>query len=62
MRYPIPKKIEIIRIVEQSSLSDGKTLKQIGVPWSTFYRRYDQYVWYDQYVRGGPEALEDRLS
>ena len=56
MRYPASEKIEIIRIVEQSSLSAGKTLEQIGVPRSTFYR------WYDQYVSGGPEALEDRSS
>jgi len=56
MRYPVSEKIEIIRIVEQSNLSAGKTLEQIGVPRSTFYR------WYDRYVTGGPEALEDRLS
>jgi hypothetical protein len=29
MRYPASEKIEIIRIVEQSSLSAGKTLQQI---------------------------------
>ena len=56
MRYPASEKIEIIRIVEQSSLSAGKTLEQIGVPRATFYR------WYDQYQAGGPEALEDRPS
>jgi putative transposase len=56
MRYPASEKVEIIRIVEQSSLSAGKTLEQIGVPRATFYR------WYDQYQAGGPEALEDRPS
>ena len=56
MRYPTSEKVEIIRIVEQSSLSAGKTLQQIGVPRATFYR------WYDQYQAGGPEALEDRPS
>jgi putative transposase len=56
MRYPASEKVEIIRIVEQSSLSAGKTLEQIGVPRATFYR------WYDQYQTGGPEALEDRPS
>ena len=56
MRYPASEKVEIIRIVEQSSLSAGKTLQQIGVPRATFYR------WYDQYQAGGPEALEDRPS
>ena len=56
MRYPASEKVEIIRIVEQSSLSAHRTLEQIGVPRATFYR------WYDQYQSGGPEALEDRPS
>ena len=56
MRYPASEKVEIIRLVEQSSLSARKTLEQIGVPRATFYR------WYDQYQAGGPEALEDRPS
>jgi transposase-like protein len=56
MRYPASEKAEIIRIVEQSSLSARKTLAQIGVPRATFYR------WYDQYQTGGPEALEDNQS
>jgi putative transposase len=54
MRYPASEKIEIISIVEQSSLSARRTLEQIGVPRATFYR------WYDLYQTGGPEALEDR--
>lgn len=53
-RYPASEKVEIIRIVEQSSLSARRTLEQIGVPRATFYR------WYDLYRTGGPEALEDR--
>ena len=56
MRYPASEKVEIIRIVEQSSLSACQTLAQIGVPRATFYR------WYDQYQTGGPEALEDNPS
>jgi len=56
MRYPASEKLEIIRMVEQSSLSARKTLEQIGVPRATFYR------WYDHYQAGGPEALEDRPS
>ena len=56
MRYPASEKVEIIRIVEQSSLSARKTLAQIGVPRATFYR------WYDQYQTGGPEALGDKPS
>ena len=54
MRYPAPEKVEIIRLVEQSSLPVRRALDQIGVPRATFYR------WYDQYQTGGPEALEDR--
>lgn len=56
MRYPAAEKTEIITIVEQSHLSVRKTLEQIGVPPSTFYR------WYEQYQASGPEALEDRPS
>ena len=56
MRYPASEKLEIIRIVEQSSLSARRTLEQIGVPRATFYR------WYDQYLDRRPEALEDRPS
>ena len=54
MRYPASEKLEIIRIVEQSHLPAKRTLDQLGVPRRTFYR------WYDRYLDGGPEALEDR--
>ena len=43
MRYPTSEKVEIIWIVEQSSLLARRTLEQIGVPSATFYRWYDQY-------------------
>ena len=56
MRYPASEKLEIIRIVEQSHLPATKTLDQLGIARRTFYR------WYDRYVEGGPEALEDRPS
>lgn len=56
MRYPVSEKLEIIRIVEQSHLPVRRTLAQIGVPPTTFYR------WYDRYVEHGPEGLEDRPS
>ena len=56
MRYPASEKLEIIRIVEQSHLPAKKTLAQLGIARRTFYR------WYDRYVEGGPEALEDRPS
>jgi putative transposase len=53
MRYAGEEKLEIIRIVEQSSLPVRGTLAQIGVSRPTFYR------WYDLYLAGGPEALAD---
>jgi transposase InsO family protein len=56
MRYPASEKLEIIRIVEQSHLPAKRTLDQLGIARRTFYR------WYDRYIEGGPEALEDRPS
>ena len=56
MRYPAAEKLEIIRIVEQSHLPAKRTLDQLGIARRTFYR------WYDRYLGGGPEALEDRSS
>jgi putative transposase len=54
MRYPAAEKLEIIRLVEQSSLSVRRTLTQLGIPRSTFY------CWYDRYRSRDDEALEDR--
>jgi transposase InsO family protein len=54
MRYPASEKLEIIRLVEQSHLPTKRTLDKLGIPRTTFYR------WYDRYLAGGPEALEDR--
>ena len=54
MRYPAPEKLEIIRLVEGSHLPIRRTLDKLGIPRTTFYR------WYDRYLSGGPEALEDR--
>ena len=56
MRYPASEKLEIIRIVEQSHLPAKRTLDQLGIARRTFYR------WYDRYLEGGPEALQDRPS
>ena len=56
MRYPASEKLEIIRMVEQSHLPAKRTLDRLGIPRRTFYR------WYDRYLGGGPEALEDRPS
>jgi putative transposase len=54
MRYPASEKQEIIRLVEQSSLPVRRTLAQLGIAKSTFY------LWYDRYLAGGLDALEDR--
>ena len=54
MRYAASEKLEIIRLVEGSSLSVSRTLAQLSIPRSTFYS------WYDRFITGGPEALEDR--
>ncbi len=54
MRYPASEKLEIIRLVEGSHLPTTRTLGKLGIPRTTFYR------WYDRYLSGGPEALEDR--
>ena len=56
MRYPAAEKLEIIKLVEQSHLPAKQTLDRLGVPRRTFYR------WYDRYLGGGPEALQDRSS
>jgi transposase InsO family protein len=56
MRYRASEKFEIISIVEQSHLPARRTLEQLGIPRRTFCR------WYDRYLDGGPEALEDRSS
>jgi transposase InsO family protein len=56
MRYPASEKLEIIRIVEQSHLPAKLTLDKLGIARRKFYR------WYDRFLEGGPEALEDRPS
>jgi transposase InsO family protein len=54
VRVRASEKLELIRLVEGSSLSVRRTLAEIGLPRSTFY------AWYKRYLEGGPEALEDR--
>ena len=56
MRYLASEKLEIIKLVEQSHLPAQRTLDRLGIPRRTFYR------WYDRYMGGGPEALQDRPS
>jgi len=54
MRYSPSSKYEIILTVEDSALGIRRTCAQIGVSRSTFYN------WYDRYLSGGYEALEDQ--
>jgi transposase-like protein len=54
MRYSASEKYEIIRTVEKSSLGIRQTVAHLGIPRSTFYN------WYDRYLEGGVEALQDR--
>ena len=54
MRYTASEKLEIIRLVEQSSLPVRRTLAPLGIPRSTFYG------WYRRYAEGSVEALADR--
>jgi len=54
MRYPATEKLEIIRTVEASHLPTKRTLDMLGIPRTTFYR------WYDLYLGGGFDALDDR--
>jgi putative transposase len=56
MRYRAAEKLEIIGLVEQSSLPVRRTLAQLGIPRPTFYR------WYQRYLTRGAAALEDRQS
>jgi transposase-like protein len=54
VRVSASEKLELIHLVEGSSLSVRRTLAEIGLRRSTFY------VWYKRYLEGGPEALEAR--
>ena len=54
MRYSASEKYEIIRLVEQSSLSAKQTLARLDIHRSTFY------AWLKRYDAGGIDALEDR--
>ena len=41
MRYPASEKLEIIRTVERSHLPVRRTLDNLGIPKTTFYRWYE---------------------
>jgi putative transposase len=53
-RSSASEKLEIIRMVEDSSLPVKQTLAELDIPRSTFYR------WYDRYLQAGYEGLQDR--
>ncbi len=51
MKINQKEKYEIIRLVEQSEKSARETLKEIGVPKSTFFD------WYSRYLKNGFDGL-----
>ena len=53
MRRSQAEKIEIIHLVEHSELSITKTLEELDVPRSTFYR------WYQRYQEEGLDGVAD---
>ena len=54
MRRTASEKIEIIRLVEDADLPVRETLRQLGVPRSTFYG------WYQRYEAEGFDGLHDQ--
>jgi transposase InsO family protein len=54
VRVRAAEKLELIRLVEGPAFSIRQTLREIGLARSTFY------AWYNRYLEGGPEALQDR--
>ena len=53
MRYSQVEKMEIIRVVEASDLPVKRTLEELDVPRSSFYR------WYERYLAEGGDGLAD---
>jgi putative transposase len=56
MRRSPAEKREIIHLVEHSTLPVGRTLAELDVPRSSFYR------WYRQYQQEGEKGLEPQPS
>ena len=54
MRRSASEKMELIDLVERTDLPVRVTLRQLGIPSSTFYG------WYKRYVDGGFDALQDK--
>ena len=55
MRRSASEKMELIDLVERTDLPVRATLRQLGIPPSTFYG------WYKRYLGGGFDALQDKL-
>jgi len=56
MRYSQSEKMEIIRLVEDSKLSVRRTLEELEINRSSFYK------WYRSYLKNGYEGLAVRLQ
>jgi transposase len=56
VRLGAAEKLEVIRLVEGSELSARRTLRELGVPRSTFY------TWYRRYAEAGEVGLQARGS
>ena len=54
MKYTQSEKMEIIRMIEESSLSVKRTLREMNVPHSSFYE------WYKRYQDKGYDRLASR--
>ena len=54
MRRSASEKMELIELVEHTDLPVRVTLRQLGIPPSTFYG------WYERYLGGGFDALHDK--
>ena len=56
MRRAQAEKMEIIHLVEHSDISITRTLEELDVPRSSFYR------WYQKYQEDGYKGLADSMS
>ena len=54
IRYSPAERLDIIRLVEASDLPVKRTLEELDVPRSSFYR------WYERYLRDGYDGLADQ--
>jgi len=52
MRYSQSEKMEVIKLVEESTLSVRRTLRELEINRSTFY------AWYRRYAAKSKEVLE----